>query len=49
MAGRGKIEEGRAVEGRMGRKFRIALETVLFLTLITVVTGIWAYLWLPPF
>ena len=33
----------------MGRKFRIALETVLFLFLVTVVTGIWACLWLPPF
>jgi hypothetical protein len=49
MAGRGEIEKGRARERRMGRKFRVTPETVLFLFLFTLVTGIWAYLWLPPF
>jgi hypothetical protein len=33
----------------MGRKLRVAPETVLFLVLFTGVTGLWAYLWLPPF
>jgi hypothetical protein len=33
----------------MRRKFRITPEAVLFLFVFTVVTGIWACLWLPPF
>lgn len=43
------MEKGCAREGWMGRKLRIAPETVLFLFLFLGVTGLWAYLWLPPF
>jgi hypothetical protein len=43
------MEKDRAREGRMGRKLRFAVETVLFLFLFVGVTGLWAYLWLPLF
>jgi hypothetical protein len=43
------MEKGCAWEGRMDRKLRVAPETVLFLFLFMGITGLWAYLWLPPF